>query len=339
MKQFNESELSNIGASPRLIWIDYMKVLGMYFIVYGHFFSIGSKYIYTFNVALFFVISGFLTKKENRPIIFWKKIWYNLILPTIIICSINFLWNCQSEIRHHSFNLNEYYWFPIKLISGFYTSLQVMWFVYTLAVLKIIYQYTNIKTRYLLFFILPICCIINNSLNGTHYEAIQTKEEYANSIINVTLAYPFFIMGNTVSKYKKQINDFNNYYIEIVILLLSLFVIYIAGTYNNYIYMYVNDFGGNFILFLLGGIAGTAFVLILSKLLSVYKSNYIKVLSNGTIIILGFHMIFRRIIKSIIPGQTLYDVMLAAVIMAFFFPIIIIAEKYFPLIIGKYRKF
>ena len=60
-------------SSKRLIWIDYMKVIGMYLIVAGHFFSIGNKYIYTFSVALFFCISGFLCKKEEDHRFFLEK--------------------------------------------------------------------------------------------------------------------------------------------------------------------------------------------------------------------------------------------------------------------------
>ena len=49
----------------RVAWIDWMKTIGIYFIVLGHFFSIGYKFIYVFNVPLFFLISGFLCKKEK----------------------------------------------------------------------------------------------------------------------------------------------------------------------------------------------------------------------------------------------------------------------------------
>lgn len=46
----------------RRIWIDWMKVLGMLFIVWGHFTpNIMHNFIYAFNVPLFFCISGALT--------------------------------------------------------------------------------------------------------------------------------------------------------------------------------------------------------------------------------------------------------------------------------------
>lgn len=57
----------------RLEWIDWMKSLGIYLIVLGHFYSVGEKFIYIFHVPLFFLISGILSKREEDDSIFWKK--------------------------------------------------------------------------------------------------------------------------------------------------------------------------------------------------------------------------------------------------------------------------
>lgn len=54
-----------MDALNRMSWIDWMKAWGMYFIVLGHFFSIGSAYVYVFNVPLFFIVSGFLYKYDK----------------------------------------------------------------------------------------------------------------------------------------------------------------------------------------------------------------------------------------------------------------------------------
>ena len=118
----------------------------------GTFFSIGNKYIYTFSVALFFCISGFLCKKEEDHRFFWKKLWYNLIIPMILICTISFAWKTQSEIRHNIFNCENLYMFPILLISGFHKVLGPMWFVYTLCILKIVFQFLPSKWLYTLAF-------------------------------------------------------------------------------------------------------------------------------------------------------------------------------------------
>ena len=61
--------------SARLNWLDWMKAIGIGLIVYGHFFSLYDIYVYVFNVPMFFLISGFLCKKESANRIFWEKVY------------------------------------------------------------------------------------------------------------------------------------------------------------------------------------------------------------------------------------------------------------------------
>lgn len=65
----------------RLNWLDYMKVIGIFLIVSGHYFPPNYAILYVFSVQLFFIISGFLSKKEPTKI-FRQKIFRQLILST-----------------------------------------------------------------------------------------------------------------------------------------------------------------------------------------------------------------------------------------------------------------
>lgn len=51
---------------PRLEWVDYMKVIGMFLIIYGHIYPrlYISQTISAFFVQVFFVLSGFLCTKS-----------------------------------------------------------------------------------------------------------------------------------------------------------------------------------------------------------------------------------------------------------------------------------
>ncbi len=42
-------------------WIDWMKALGIYLVILGHFFSVGEEFIYVFHVPLFFLVAGLLS--------------------------------------------------------------------------------------------------------------------------------------------------------------------------------------------------------------------------------------------------------------------------------------
>ena len=88
---FRLSNVKNKESSYRFNWLDWMKAIGIGLITYGHFFSLFDIYVYVFNVPLFFVISGFLCKREVDSTTFWRKLWFNLIVPLIIICTINYI--------------------------------------------------------------------------------------------------------------------------------------------------------------------------------------------------------------------------------------------------------
>lgn len=181
----------------RLVYIDWMKVIGIYFIIAGHMFSLGSDYIYTFSVSLFFAISGFLCHYEEDSKVFWSKLWRNLIVPMLLMCIIILM--CEVVIR---VLLGKIVWsmIPIRLynilvgnqgkgVTG--GGVGMCWFIYTLAICKIIYQYV-VKYRYvnatIICFFLLFAFIYNK--HGIYVY---------NSIINTTLAYPTFV-GETVRK-------------------------------------------------------------------------------------------------------------------------------------------
>ena len=73
----------------RKIWVDWAKALGMYTIIYGHCFpETMSNFIYAFNVPVFFIISGYLCKKEQNFSTCWNKTLHNLIIPYYILAFI-----------------------------------------------------------------------------------------------------------------------------------------------------------------------------------------------------------------------------------------------------------
>ena len=84
-----------------------------------------------------------------------------------------------------------------------------------------------------------------------------------------------------------------------------------------------------------GAVAGTVMVWALSKLLG-YAPKTISVISRGTIIILGFHKIMIDFVWAFFT-PSVFDVVFAILIIVLFIPFIVIIEKYFPLMAGKYR--
>ena len=75
----------------RIPWIDWSKVIAIYFVVLGHFVTksnttniIFVHWIYSFHMPFFFFISGYLFRiKEKRFVDLLKRVFHSLIIPYI----------------------------------------------------------------------------------------------------------------------------------------------------------------------------------------------------------------------------------------------------------------
>ena len=105
--------------------------------------------------------------------------------------------------------------------------------------------------------------------------------------------------------------------------------------YNGYVGLFWCNYGGNLVLFLIGAVAGMVMIWALSVLIG-HTSKAITVISGGTIIILGFHKILIDFVRVFLT-PSVFDVILAILILLLFIPFIIATERFFPLMAGKYR--
>ena len=321
----------------RLNWLDWMKAIGMGLIVYGHFFSHYSRYVYVFSVPLFFVISGFLCRRENDNRLFWKKLWYNLVVPMLLICAINYLIEAAKGILSGNYPLPENpLLFLSKLLIGLHDAVGGLWFVYTLIILKIILQFTPHAYMHLLWFVaMFVLAYVHNhydiSLFGFHLSKLDW------SIPNTFVSYPFFIIGYAMRRWKKQISYYNPNKYTFCWIAVSLVLVFLCGHRHRYVYMVLCQYGDNYLLFLIGGMAGSAFIFFLSKLLDHLRWRFITDISLGTILILGFHGHLVDAFRSIRSGISPLDLLFSIFIVLLFVPIIRFCQSYFPIIIGKYR--
>ena len=104
--------------SKRLIWVDWMKVIGIYLIVVGHFFPPGETFIYVFSVPVFFLISGILCKKERTVRSFWSKLWHNLMLPCYLFCTLNVIAYIGFTFIDHRYGLDRVLTYSKSIVCG-----------------------------------------------------------------------------------------------------------------------------------------------------------------------------------------------------------------------------
>lgn len=319
-------------------WLDWMKVIGIWLIIYGHFFSICNNYVYVFNVPLFFIISGFLFKREISDKVFWKKTWYNLVIPLLIICTVNYLIGGGINLLSGKLSTTDTpIRFSLKMLCGIHGPLGALWYVYTLIIIRTIFHFIN-KIHLLLillFVFLSFAYIINNY--DVYIFGIQMyKSPWA--ISSVFVSYPFFFIGYYLRKWKKRICNYKADHYTPIWILLNIFLIFFCGHNHNCVLLYMCGYGDNIVLFLVGGIAGGAAIYFISKLLETLHYQYMIDISIGTILILGFHQQFISIFKHLFEQRTIYDTIFSVIILLLFVPVIKLCRSHLPILLGKYRN-
>lgn len=218
----------------RIQWVDTAKAIGMLFIVLGHFFPpYISAWIYTFNVPLFFFISGFLAKKEDSWSVFWHKNINGLVIPFLLLSVlVNVPYLIQNIADFHTLSI----WL-VGVLTGFHSIDGVpgcmnMWFVYCLLVVKVLFQLTSLDNRRLTFFVAICLC----GMVGYHIFDFHLKW----AVTNVLYAYPYFVCGywfnqkNMIGAVAKNIKDWRR---NVPIALSSLSTAVVAY-YNGIAYTY-----------------------------------------------------------------------------------------------------
>ena len=181
--------------SSRLVWIDWMKTLAMYFIIAGHCWVPGNKYIYVFSVPCFFILSGFLSRREDDVKLFWTKLIWNLFIPMCLYFSMNILVQFFVQIVKGTFDIKFLFQAPLLAAVGMQGQnfaaggLKAMWFVYTLIICKILLQYVPVKNQNDCLAILS--CVFLLAAWLLHLKELV----FYNAIVDVLLAMPFFTIG------------------------------------------------------------------------------------------------------------------------------------------------
>lgn len=250
--------------TERKEYIDRMKAIGMLLIVWGHCFPEGMEnFIYAFNVPLFFVISGFLSKRNEPLKTCWKKCVGNLIIPYFIL---SFLHCAGFMIKHISDG--QFLWSIVAILGGFHklngaSGCSNMWFVYTLVITKLLFCFFGKNSKSLT--VMTIVCIIGSIIyNNMGYEMPW-------AVTNTLTAMPFFVLGNAVSnnlneKYGNMLNAIKSWNIphKIAACTLLALVTYAISYYNGFVGMFTGNYGSNILLCFAAATTGIILVLILS---------------------------------------------------------------------------
>lgn len=298
-----------------------MKVIGIYLIIAGHFTPPHFNIIYVFSVQVFLMISGFLSHAQSDRK-FYTGILRNLVTPMLIICVLNVTFDFCLQLRYGIYHIQDYLCKLLGILWGDHRSLGACWFIYTLINIKIIDHYSNKITKILLF--------ISSLSLLTIYHHMNLS--YSNAIINTLVCYPVFCIGVFLQRLHTIISGEVHRSKLFFVALLCMVIIYLCSKYNSVPWMWQNQFGNNLPIFLVGSIAGTGCLFCISKILESKFNNFITMLADGNIIVLGFH--FTLICYFFHYDLHYYYYIIALLVLVSFYPLIILTKKYFPVILG-----
>lgn len=332
------------ATKTRKNWIDWMRAFGMLLIVWGHTFPTDvTPFIYSFNVPLFFIVSGFLFKQEASFGTMLKKNWHSLILPYLLLCLIK---DFSHFIKHYD-DFNELILTPLGILSGFHTFFDApaaknLWFVYTLILLKVIFQLVGNKninfivTLLLSFVGIYICHIYN-------YHPMW-------AVTNTFLALPFFMLGYLISSKNyttildnvvAYVKSKNNVLIGVIFVLLIILQFFVSR-YNGDAWMFCGEFGNNIVLFFILAIIGTFAIFLISAMLDNIRYKFVSLISVGSLVILEFHRDLYhpigKLLKQYYTGvvdEALLTLAGSIIVVLAFVPITMLLQKIFPIILGK----
>lgn len=323
----------------RKIWIDWAKALSIFAIVWGHCFPEGlCGFIYAFNVPVFFIISGYLCHREASFGKCFDKTLHNLIIPYFILAAIKV---AGPVIKH--IGDGEWIWSVAAVLGGFHSlndapGCSNLWFVYSLVIVKLLFQVSSDKRDIALAMACLAGAVVYNDI---------LHLEWRWAVSNCLLAYPFFIIGNSLRDkdiLQRLVTSARQYrYVAALAAALLIAVTYIVGTQNGQAKLYMGQYANNIVLFAIGALTGSMAVFVLSALLDGVRLKITRVISSGTIVILVFHRellhpLLKEIGKtdtsSLLTVNTLVFVSAIIVVMAFY-PIILLVKRFIPIVLGR----
>lgn len=335
----------------RIEWIDICRGWGIFLVILGHsgidklsdIYSI----IYSFHMALFFVLAGCVFtgnrkySKFNEFLITKVK---TLIVPYLIFQILNsIIWRFYAItgfVKYDRSIVDEIIGLIIQCRGGNYAS--GLWFLTCLFIIEVIgYVILNINSKYMQFFLI----IIVTCFGLLFVNTLKINLPWYIDLAAVSM--PFFIFGTYLKQYLDKIKS--NYFLLVS---MTIFVVSWLVNYKikgNVIDIYNNSLG-NVLLFYLSGIFGSfSTILICIKLKKFIKFGLLQYLGKNSIIYYMMHQtlaipICNFILKQIAINFTflhgwLFFLIKSIFVIVFITPFVILINKKFPYILGRKARF
>ncbi|MCR3757913.1 acyltransferase family protein [Clostridium felsineum] len=319
--------------------IDIAKGIGILLVLLGHrsIPDIMVKFIYSFHIPLFFLISGYLYRDKGEGYFLYVKhkfktiivpyIFFWIISLGIQLIAMNF--NILSRVNGKELISEFFYLTP----NGFWNG--PLWFLVCLFVVYVLYYPVNKLLYNRKFYFIFIGLFLALGWSVSEFKIyLPLKLDVAFTGI------AFYIMGDFAKniKIKFKLNT-----IPMLLIMAFLTLILSIGLNNTIVQMIVDRYG-NYLVFIVTSLTGSLSIIILSNLIGEFK--LLEWLGKNSLAIMGLHFIIFIVILDPIQSAlklplgnfffrslvTLVDI---GICLAVLKPIIEAINKYLPFIFGK----
>lgn len=326
--------------TKRMIWLDQLKAISIYIVILGH--SLLKfkkhklfKFIYSFHMPLFFIISGmtFRPEKYNRIKDCVKDKFIKLVYPYIALNILALpLWYINVKTGMIPYDS------PFRLLIGIlYSNSSVArapsnatWFLMTLFCAEVIYYmiYRYFKTDNNIFMVSCILAIIG-------VIAPLGKEFYdAPFHLDVSLVAQFFYGCGYLLK--KNFNYFKNCFKEYTTV--KIIFIFTVGVFFGIINKQVdmsNELYRNITYTLITSIS-LSFLLIYIVQGLRFSNKMLIYIGQNTIIILALHIPLLRVLQALFPifmKNQIYAILASLIVFVLMVPTVWIVNKVFKMFV------
>jgi len=334
------------GMKERINWIDWAKALAVTTVVFCHLPQSQDwfyyRYLQSVIIVIFFFISGYLKKDRGSDKENWKKYWYGLIIPYLLYNAIVYpYWLFKFYLTNGEMpNLFQ----AVRPIIGallmehenaFAEPLNgPLWYLPAILIMHVTIDLCR-KTRHQ-HTIMILLCIISFVLY-----AANKYWYFAPNLTPMGLMrnLPYYYIGYLMGQYNlfKACNPMHNSICSILCFAASilLFDWHLDAFYSGQHMLHIVLFYPVNVLFFFGVLNGC-------KVFNGFKWSFITNLSNGTLIIIGLHIIlvtiFNYALKHLLNMICYYwytALPTALVIIVLLYPIILWAKHHSTILLGK----
>lgn len=333
----------------RINWIDWAKALAVTTIVFCHLPQSQEcfyyRYLQSVTIVIFFFLSGYLKKDRGSDKENWKKYWYGLIVPYLLYNAVIYpYWLLKFYLTNGGMpNLFQ----AMRPIIGallleheniFSEPLNgPLWYLPAILIMHVIIDLCR-KTRHQHLIMITLCIISVCLYAANKYWYFAPNLTPMGLMRNL----PYYYIGYLMGQYHLFMacnpkRDFIGCILCVAASIL-LFAWHLDAFYSGQHMLHIVLFYPVNILFLFGVLYG-------SKVLNGIRLSFITNLSIGTLVIIGLHIAAVTIanyalvnlmhLNNSICYQWFEALPIALIIVAFLYPLILLAKSSIPLLIGR----